>query len=192
MYGGLSCNSKCIFVNVSFQGLLLDPGSKKCQSDSVVALEALAFTLENPVLVTDSLQVDEFLTFLGADWDLKCRRAAVGLLSLVTKDNPQIPLSSVGLIADLLECQDATASQRAADILLKFAGVNSQVRMQIAEGNILDALLKLQPNDMNYRKKLTSTLILFCQSGGHEYFQVNETTLSISSLHSKLTIEVLA
>jgi hypothetical protein len=87
------------------------------------------------------------------------------------------------LIADLLQCQDATAARRAADVLLNFAGANSQVRLQIAEVNVLDALLKLQPNDMEYREKLISTLILFCQSGGDEYSQVYKTTLSINSSH---------
>ncbi len=161
----------------------MDPESTKCQRDAVVALEALAFTPENPVLVTDSLQVDEVLTFIGAQWDPDCRRAAVGLLSLVAKDNPQIALRSVELIADLLQCQDATAARRAADVLLNFAGANSQVRLQIAKVNVLDALLNLQPSDMEYREKLISTLILFCQSGGDEDSQVYKTTLSINSSH---------
>lgn len=161
----------------------MDPESTKCQRDAVVALEALAFTPENPVHVTDSLQVDEVLTFIGAQWDPDCRRAAVGLLSLVAKDNPQIALRSVELIADLLQCQDATAARRAADVLLNFAGTNSQVRLQIAKVNVLDALLNLQPSDMEYREKLISTLILFCQSGGDEVPQVYKTTLSINSSH---------
>jgi hypothetical protein len=165
------------------KGLLLDPESTKCQRDAVVALEALA--PENPVLVTDSLQVDEVLTFIGAQWDPDCRRAAVGLLSLVAKDNPQIALRSVELIADLLQCQDATAARRAADVLLNFAGANSQVRLQIAKAkvNVLDALLNLQPSDMEYREKLISTLILFCQSGGDKDSQVYKTTFSINSSH---------
>jgi hypothetical protein len=161
----------------------LDPESTKCQRDAVVALEALAFTHENPVLVTDSLQGDEVLTFIGAQWDPDCRRAAVGLLSLVAKDNPQIALRSVELIAELLQCQDATAARRAADVLLKFAGANPQVCIQIAKVNVLEALLNLQPSDMEYREKLISTLILFCQSGGDEYSQVYKTTLSINSSH---------
>jgi hypothetical protein len=127
--------------------------------------------------------VDEVLTFIGAQWDPDCRRAAVGLLSLVAKDNPQIALRSVQLIADLLQCQDATAARRAADVLLNFAGANSEVHLRIAKMNVLDALLNLQPSDMEYREKLISTLILFCQSGGDEYYQVYKTTLSINSSH---------
>ncbi len=161
----------------------MDPESTKCQRDAVVALEALAFTSENPVLVTDSLQGDEVLTFIGAQWDPDCRRAAVGLLSLVAKDNPQIALRSVELIAELLQCQDATAARRAADVLLNFAGANPQVCIQIAKVNVLEALLNLQPNDMEYREKLISTLILFCQSEGDKYSQVYKTTLSINSSH---------
>lgn len=161
----------------------MDPESTKCQRDAVVALEALAFTSENPVLVTDSLQGDEVLTFIGAQWDPDCRRAAVGLLSLVAKDNPQIALRSVKLIADLLQCRDAIAARRAADVLLNFAGANPQVCIQIAKVNVLEALLNLQPNDMEYREKLISTLILFCQSEGDKYSQVYKTTLSINSSH---------
>ncbi|CAM6064513.1 unnamed protein product [Sphagnum tenellum] len=173
------------------KGLLLDPESTKCQRDAVVALEALAFTPENPVFVTDSLHVDEVLAFIGAQWDPDCRRAAVGLLSLMAKDNPQIALRSVELIADLLQCQDATAARRAADILLNFAGANSQVRLQIAKVNVLDALLNLQPSDMEYREKLISTLILFCQSGGDEYSQSPTQKAVIDASGHKILLQCL-
>ncbi|CAM6018234.1 unnamed protein product [Sphagnum balticum] len=173
------------------KGLLLDPESTKCQRDAVVALEALAFTPENPVLVTDSLHVDEVLTFIGAQWDPDCRRAAVGLLSLVAKDNPQIALRSVELMADLLQCQDATAARRAADILLNFAGANSEVCLQIAKVNVLDALLNLQPSDMEYREKLISTLILFCQSGGDEYSQSPTQKAVIDASGHKILLQCL-
>ncbi|KAH9549806.1 hypothetical protein CY35_10G038900 [Sphagnum magellanicum] len=173
------------------KGLLLDPESTKCQRDAVVALEALAFTHENPVLVTDSLQGDEVLTFIGAQWDPDCRRAAVGLLSLVAKDNPQIALRSVELIAELLQCQDATAARRAADVLLKFAGANPQVCIQIAKVNVLEALLNLQPSDMEYREKLISTLILFCQSGGDEYSQSPTQKAVIDASGHKILLQCL-
>jgi hypothetical protein len=41
--------------------------------------------------------VNEVLTFIGAQWDPDCRRAAIGLLNLVAKDNPHIALKTLHL-----------------------------------------------------------------------------------------------